>query len=115
MEMDGKVAIVTGASSGIGRSVANQYAREGASVVLSDIDEKAGQAVAREIEAGGGKVLFIRADVSQPHDCEQMVAGAMEKYGRLDYACNNAGIGGETEPTADYSIEGWQKVIAVNL
>lgn len=115
MDMQGKVALVTGASSGIGKCVAEFYAREGASVVLSDVNEELGQSVTNDIDPRGQRALFYKADVSQPEECEKMVNAALENFGRLDFACNNAGIGGEQNPTADYSIEGWQKVIGVNL
>ena len=115
MKMDGKVAIVTGASSGIGKCVAEFYAREGAAVVLSDINADAGQAAAAEVRSQGGKASFIEANVADPFDCEKLVRDTLQQYGRLDFACNNAGIGGEQNPTADYSIEAWQQVIGVNL
>jgi NAD(P)-dependent dehydrogenase (short-subunit alcohol dehydrogenase family) len=115
MDMQGKVAIVTGGASGIGKSVAQLYAGAGASVILSDIDEELGKQVAEEIGGGDGQVTFVRADASEPADCERTVKAALERYDRLDYACNNAGISGEENPTADYSIEGWQQIIAVNL
>ncbi len=111
----GKVALVTGAASGIGRSTAELYAREGAKVVVSDVDERGGQETVRLIKAAGGDALFVRADVSDPAQCEALVSKTLEVYGRLDYACNNAGIGGESNPTAALSIEGWQRVIAINL
>jgi NAD(P)-dependent dehydrogenase (short-subunit alcohol dehydrogenase family) len=112
---DGKVAIVTGGGSGIGEAACHLYACEGAKVVISDIDEKRGNEVCRAIQNNKGDASFVRADVSNPSDCQAMVAAALEKYGRLDIAFNNAGIGGEANLTAEYSIEGWQKVIAVNL
>lgn len=112
---DGKVAIVTGGSSGIGQAACHLYAREGAKVIVSDIDEKKGQETARAIQGAQGDATFIRTDVSNPGDCQALVDRTLEKYGRLDVAFNNAGIGGEANPIADYSIEGWQKVIAVNL
>ena len=115
VEFAGKVAIVTGGSSGIGRSSALSYAREGAKVVVSDVDEEGGQETVRLIQAASGEAFFIYTDVSSPSDCENLVIKTVEKYGRLDFACNNAGIGGEEKQVADYSIEGWQKVIAVNL
>lgn len=114
-EFTGKVAVVTGAASGIGRTSAQFYAREGARVTVSDIDEVGGQETVRLIEAAGGEAFFVKTDVSDPANCEALVGRTVEKYGRLDYACNNAGIGGEQNPTADYSLEGWQKVIGVNL
>lgn len=115
MDFKGKVAIITGASSGIGKSVSELYARDGAAVVLSDINEQLGEQTTEEIRKAGGEAIFVRADVSQPSDCENMVKVAMDKYGRLDFACNNAGIGGDQNPTADYSLEAWDKAIAVNL
>ena len=114
-EFTGKVAIVTGASSGIGRTSALFYAREGAKVVVSDVNEEGGQETVRLIQAAGGEAFFIKTDVANPADCETLVKRTVEKFGRLDFACNNAGIGGEQNLTADYSVEGWQKVIAINL
>lgn len=112
---DGKVVIVTGGGSGIGQAACHLYAREGARVVVSDIDEKGGNETVRAIQEKNGEAIFVRTDVSKPDDCQAMVAAAVEKYGRLDIAFNNAGIGGEANRTADYSVEGWQKVIAINL
>lgn len=112
---DGKVALVTGGGSGIGQSACHLYAKEGARVIVSDVDEKGGRETVRTIQAMGGEAIFTRADVSTPEDCQAMVASALEAYGRLDIAFNNAGIGGEANLTAEYSIGGWQKVIAVNL
>lgn len=114
-EFSGKVGLVTGAGSGIGRSTAQCFARDGARVVVSDVDEKGGLETVRLIEERGGEACFIRADVANPADCEGLVRQAVERYGRLDAACNNAGISGELNMTADYSIEGWQKVLAINL
>lgn len=112
---DGKVVIVTGGGSGIGQAACHLYAREGARVVVSDIDEKGGNETVRAIQEKNGEAIFVRTDVSNSDDCQAMVAAAVEKYGRLDIAFNNAGIGGEANRTADYSVEGWQKVIAINL
>ena len=114
-EFSGKVALVTGASSGIGRTSALFYAREGAKVVVSDVNEPGGQETVQLICAEGGDAFFVKADVSTPSDCEALVRKTIETYHRLDFACNNGGIGGEPNPTASYSIEGWQNVIAVNL
>ncbi|HAL15734.1 MAG TPA: short-chain dehydrogenase [Anaerolineaceae bacterium] len=114
-EFNGRVAIVTGASSGIGRTSALFYARDGAKVVVSDVNKDGGQETVQLIQAAGGDAFFVKTDVSNPSDCEELVKKTVEKYGRLDLACNNAGIGGEQNMTADYSIEGWQKVIGVNL
>ena len=112
---DGKVALVTGGSSGIGQAACHLYAREGAQVVVSDIDETRGAATVSAIQGQNGDAIFVRADVSRPEECQAMVAAALETYGRLDIAFNNAGIGGEANLTADYSLEGWQKVIEINL
>jgi NAD(P)-dependent dehydrogenase (short-subunit alcohol dehydrogenase family) len=114
-EFTGKVALVTGAASGIGRTSALFYAREGAKVSVSDLNEPGGKETVRLIEEAGGEAFFVKTDVANPADCESLVRKTVEKYGRLDFACNNAGIGGESNPTASYSLEGWQNVIAVNL
>jgi NAD(P)-dependent dehydrogenase (short-subunit alcohol dehydrogenase family) len=114
-EFSGKVAIVTGAASGIGRMSALFYAREGAQVIVADLNEEGGQETVRLIQEAKGNAFFVKTDVANPENCETMVKKAIEKYNRLDFACNNAGIGGEENRTGDYSIEGWQKVIAINL
>jgi NAD(P)-dependent dehydrogenase (short-subunit alcohol dehydrogenase family) len=111
---DGKVALVTGAASGIGRATAQLYAREGAAVLVVDANAEGGHGTVKLIEDAGGVASFLAADVAKPDDSQAMVKTALERYGHLDYACNNAGIGGEQNLTADYSIEGWQQVIAVN-
>lgn len=113
--MHGKVAIVTGAASGIGLATAQLFAHEGASVIVSDIDEERGEEAVNLIKVAGGEAAFVKADVSSPPDCEALVERTLAIYGGLDYACNNAGIGGEQNPTGVYSIEGWQKVLSVNL
>jgi len=114
-ELEGKVAIVTGGGSGIGRAVALLYAKEGALVVVSDIDEPGGQESARQIRSEGGEALFVRADVSRPPDNLGLVESAVREYGGLHIAFNNAGIGGPLAPTGEYPIEGWDKVISINL
>jgi NAD(P)-dependent dehydrogenase (short-subunit alcohol dehydrogenase family) len=95
--------------------VAELYAQNGVAVVLADVNQELGEQVAEQIRQSGGQATFIAADVAQPADCERMVTVALEQYGRLDYACNNAGIGGEQNLTADYSVEGWQKILSINL
>ncbi len=113
--LDNKVALVTGAGSGIGRSIATLYAKEGAKVVVSDINETAGAETVRMIEESGGTAFFIKADTSRASENEMMVKQTVEKYGGLHVACNNAGIGGSTAPAGEYGIEDWDRVIAINL
>jgi len=113
--MKNKTVIVTGAASGIGKAAAELFAKQGANVVLSDIQEAAGKAATESIIAAGGKASFFKTDVSKPEDMEALVAFAVKTYGKLDVAINNAGIGGELNPVANMSIEGWQKVIGINL
>lgn len=110
-----KVAIVTGAGSGIGEAVALAYAKEGATVMVSDINEAAGQETVKKIEATGGTAAFFKADTSSPEDSEALVNATVAKFGKLDIACNNAGIGGELNMTEAYSLEGWKKVIDINF
>jgi NAD(P)-dependent dehydrogenase (short-subunit alcohol dehydrogenase family) len=113
--MRGKVAIVTGASAGIGRATALAFAREGARVVVADVQPGAGEETVRLIADAGGEAAFVRADVSRATDAEAIVHRAVEVFGRLDYAFNNAGIEGETAPTAECSEENWDRVLGINL
>jgi NAD(P)-dependent dehydrogenase (short-subunit alcohol dehydrogenase family) len=110
-----KVALVTGASSGIGRATALVFSREGARVVVSDVSVEHGEETASLIRAHGGEAIFVAADVGKPEDGVRLVERAVAHYGRLDVACNNAGIGGPTELTADYPLDGWAQVININL
>ncbi len=111
----GKIALITGGGSGIGRATAQVFAREGAKVVVADIVIEGGEETVRLIKTAGGDATFIRADVSQPVDVEGMVKKAVDTYGRLDCAFNNAGIEGVIQPTADYGEEHWNRVLAINL
>lgn len=113
--LDGKIGLVTGAGSGIGRSTAIAMAREGAKVVVSDVDDKGGAETVKMVTGAGGDAFFVHADVSDPAQIEALVKAAVDKYGALHLAVNNAGIGGESATCADYSIEGWRKVMSINL
>jgi NAD(P)-dependent dehydrogenase (short-subunit alcohol dehydrogenase family) len=110
-----KVAFVSGAGSGIGRAVAVAYAREGAKVAVSDINNEHVEATVQIIKDAGGEAFFVYADSSKAEDNKKAVEAIVAKYGRLDVACNNAGIGGPAALTGEYPVEGWDKVIAVNL
>ena len=114
-QFENKVALVTGAASGIGAAITRRLAAEGAKVVVADLDEARATEVAAEIVRRGGVAAPVRQDVGDPASVERSVAFAVEKFGGLHLAVNNAGIGGGNTPTADYSLEDWDKVIAVNL
>jgi NAD(P)-dependent dehydrogenase (short-subunit alcohol dehydrogenase family) len=113
--LENKVAIITGAGSGIGRAAAILYAREGARVVVSDIHVENGNAVVEKINENGGTAVFFKADTAKAVDNEALVDMAIKTYGGLDIAVNNAGIGGPLSMTADYPLDGWQRVIDINL
>jgi len=113
--LESKVAIVTGASSGIGEAIAITFAAAGAKVVVSDINEEGGKSVVDKIISNGGEAFFIKADTSKPEENEKLVTETVKHFGGLDIAVNNAGVGGPAALTGDYPIEDWDKVIAVNL
>lgn len=110
-----KTAIVTGGASGIGEATALLYAAHRCNVVVSDLQEEKGNMLVEKIRQLNGKAIFVKADVSKPEDCENLVTKTVETFGKLDIAFNNAGVGGESNAVADMSIEGWNHVIAVNL
>jgi NAD(P)-dependent dehydrogenase (short-subunit alcohol dehydrogenase family) len=113
--LEGKVALITGAGSGIGRATSRIFAREGAKLVLADVVEAGLAQTHAMIGDTGGESIFLKADVSKPGDVESAVAKAVEKYGRLDCAFNNAGIEGQGGLTHECSEENWNRVIAINL
>ena len=112
-EMDGKVAIVTGASGGIGRATALSFAESGASVVVSDVQEDKGEETVRLIIDQGGKAVFQRCNVAEEADVKAMINRAVTEYGRLDYACNNAGINDIRKD--EYDLDVWEQSLSVNL
>ncbi|MGE0871137.1 MAG: SDR family NAD(P)-dependent oxidoreductase [Kofleriaceae bacterium] len=113
--LNDKVAIVTGAGSGIGRAIAYQLAAEGARVVVSDVNDKGGHETVSWLRDRSSAALYVHADTSKPTDSETLVAAAVKAFGGLDIAVNNAGIGGPAAPLGDYPVDGWDTVIAINL
>lgn len=111
----GKVALVTGAAMGLGAETARRLAQEGARVMLTDLDEAAGDAVAAEIVAAGGNAAFLRHDVAQESDWEAVIAATVARFGGLQVLVNNAGISGGTLPLLEHSLEDWRRVMSVNL
>ena len=114
MRLQSRVSIITGAARGIGRETALLFAREGASVVLADVDDERGAETAREIEAAGGKALYVHADVSLAVQARALAAAAKERFGRIDILINNAGITRDAT-LAKMSEEQFDTVIRVNL
>ena len=115
MEFQDKVVMITGAGSGIGRAAALMYAKEGAQVVVSDINPKGGEETVKMITEAGGKASFIAANVAKLEEVEQLIKQIAEQFGRLDIAVNNAGIGDfNQKKTAEHPVDSWDRVIAVN-
>jgi NAD(P)-dependent dehydrogenase (short-subunit alcohol dehydrogenase family) len=114
-DMNGRVALITGASSGIGRATAKAFAAKGASVVVAARRQEELASLVTEIEARGGKATAVRTDVSDARDVNRMVAHAIDTCGRLDYAVNNAGIEGRFAGITDLAEEDWDRVLDINL
>ena len=112
---DGKVAIVTGGGSGIGEAIGKDLAAQGVRVVLTDINLEGAQRVAAQITEAGGVADAVRQDTARPEDSERVVRHAVDTYGALNFAVNNAGIGGAQAPTGEIDIEDWQRVVGINL
>jgi NAD(P)-dependent dehydrogenase (short-subunit alcohol dehydrogenase family) len=113
--LDDKVAVITGGASGIGRATAMAFAREGATVVVSDVDLAGGDETVSQILAARGKASFVRCDVSSAKDVGDLFGSIRANFGRLDIAFNNAGIELPMTPITDVSEEGWNRLLAVNL
>ncbi len=113
--LDEKIAFITGGGSGIGAATAKISAREGARVVVADMDDEGGQRTVSEIGNAGGEALFIHVDVTDEDGVRSAIQQTVEHFGRLDCAVNNAGIGGESRLLVDYSREAWDRVLAINL
>lgn len=113
--VEGKVALVTGAGSGIGEASARLFAHEGASVVVADIDAEAAERVAASIRAGGASASAVAADVTDEADVAAMVQHVLDRFGRLDCALNNAGISGSMTPFTQLSLDEWNLMIAIDL
>ncbi|MAG33834.1 MAG: short chain dehydrogenase [Deltaproteobacteria bacterium] len=114
-QLEGKIAAITGSGSGIGAACALALAREGAKVLVADIDSASGQETVQAVTELGGEALFVETDVTREADAERLVKTAVETYGRLDCAVNNAGIRGETARTADCSVANFENVLSINV
>ncbi|HXV01665.1 MAG TPA: glucose 1-dehydrogenase [Caulobacteraceae bacterium] len=113
--VEGKVALITGGASGIGAESARRLAREGAAVVLTDLQADAGEAVADEIAGGGGQAVFLAHDVTDDARWTEVVTAAMARFGRIDVLVNSAGVGSGGQPILEHTLEAWRRILAINL
>ena len=113
--MQGKVVLITGAGAGIGKATALAFANKGARVVVADVNVQNGEETVQLLKDGGGEAIFIEANVANENDIKAMVDGGVAAFGRLDYAVNNAGIGGTAVPLHETDLATWNKILAVNL
>src|ERR1051326_2402619 len=114
-QVEGKIALVTGGASGIGAACAQTLAREGASVVVSDVDETGGKAIVGAIESAGGTAVFLRHDVTDEENWRAVVGEIERRFGRLDLLVSNAGIGIMTTSIVEMSLADWRRQTAINL
>lgn len=114
-QLKNKVAIITGSASGIGKETAILFAKEGAKVTVSDINEEAGQKVAEEIKKNGGEAIFVKANTASADDNQKLVKETVQAFGGLHIAVNNAGVGSAFSKLADVKTEDWNRVIDINL
>lgn len=112
---ENRTALITGGASGLGRATALAFAQAGAHVVVADVNDAAGDALCRQIRDGGGDARYVRTDVADQEEVMHLVEAAVSAHGRIDFALNNAGIGGEQALTGDYSEASWHRVLAINL
>lgn len=110
-----KVAVVTGGSSGIGEAVVRTFVAHGAKVIIADIQDETGEKLADELNASEKQARYIHTDVSKPEDCKNMVDATVQTFGKLDIACNNAGVGDGETAIGDKDIDQWNRVININL
>ena len=113
--LDNKVAIITGSASGIGKETALLFAKEGAKVTVSDINEEAGKKVVEEIKANGGEAIFVKANTASAEDNRRLVDETVKAFGKLHISVNNAGVGSAFSKLADVELADWQRVIDINL
>ena len=114
MRLEGKVAVVTGAASGMGKAIAELYAKEGASVVVSDLNLEGAEAVASGIKTNGGKAIAVKTNVADQNDINEMIDTAVNEFGTLDILVNNAGIMDNMGPVGDVNDESWDLIFDVN-